>query len=430
VAREVSDADSDPGSATARDDSSAPASLPGPDSLATDRSFLDDALAAADAVGFVAVGGRFDADLRYLTRFGALTESSAYVRTAGTDVLCAPSGPAERVAERFDGRVATDRLGDPIGVRAAAALAELLGNEAGGTILVPATIPHDAAVYLERAGYELQSTAAVAAARATKAPDEIAAIRGVQRAAAAGLRRVERVLAAAENSETDGQRDQSSSLRWEDGPLTAERLRRAVNAELAACGVRSAGNTAISVGRDSSTGRPGPPADTNHAAAPQRSLRAGEPIRVTVAPRGPHGYHGALTRTFVVDSDGGWERRAHVAVDSALDAALSVIEPGATPATVAREADAELAAFGFGPTSAADGDSDGPLTSVYGVGLEQREAPTLDENTELEAGMVVAVAPGVCDAERGCIRLGDLVVVTDDGGDLLVDASRSFVPRK
>ena len=393
--------------------------IPGPS--ATDS--IDDAIATADAVGFVAVGGRFDPDLRYLTRFEGSERAYAVVRAAETSVLCAPPGYVARAERQFDGRVSTENLGDPPGERAAAVLDDLAGQRSPpATVLVPPTIPHDAAVYLERAGYELESTAVVTDARLTKSAAEIDAIGAVQRAASEAVRQTERALAAAEIGD--------DRVLTQDGhALTTERLCRAANAELAARGVTDADNTLVvgGPGESGGSGESGAPG-FGDAADSDNHIRAGDPVAIAVAPRGPHGYHGSLARTFVVDSDGGWERRAYVAVESALDAALAEIEAGAVAAAVGREAHAELAAFGFDP--GAEAGVDGPAAPGHGVGLSRRERPWLDADTELDVGNVVTVESRVADAKQGVIRLSALVTVTADGYDRLGDGAPSFSPRE
>ena len=390
-----------------------------PDPPETEYDGLDAAIDDAGAVGFVAVGGRFDPDLRYLTRFEGPGREYAFVRVPGKSVLCAPAGYVRAAEATFDGVVAADRVGDPVGERAAAILdaergAERAGSDAG-PVLVPPTIPHDAAVYLERGGYDLQSTTAGAEARVTKSDAEVGAIEAVQRAAAAAVRDAERLLATADVGADGG-------LRRDGRPLTAERLRRATNAELARRGVTDAGNTVVSAGEVTVGG------DAGRATRNDAPVRAGDPVAVAVAPRGPHGYYGSLARTVAVDSDGGWERRAYVAVESALDAALAEVEAGAVARAVRREADAELAAFGFDP----GGDSavDGPAVPGYGVGLSRRERPFLDADTELEPGHVIAIEPRVADTERGTVRLSALVVVTADGYERLGGSDSSFAPRR
>ncbi len=406
-----------------RDPSDAPDDAFSPDPPATDCAAIDVAIEDAGAVGFVAIGGRSDPDLRYLTGFEGPEREYAFVRVPGRSALCAPEGYVRSAEARFGGAVAADRIGDPPGERAAAVLdRERRGKPArsgDGTarVLVPATIPHDAAVYLERGGYDLRSTTAVAEARATKTAAEVDAVRAVQRAAAASVRETERLLATA----TVGD---DRTLRREGRPLTVERLRRATNAELARRGVTAADNTVVSAGTGGTeatgVGRAEPTGG-------DRRIRAGEPVAVVVAPRGPYGYHGSVARTAVVDSDGGWERRAYVAVESALDAALAEIEAGAVASGVGREVDAELAAFGFDPA----GDSSGNAVPApgYGVGLSRRERPSLRADAELKPGNVVVVEPRVGEPDRGTVRLSALVVVTADGYERLGDGDRSFVPR-
>lgn len=376
------------------------------DAPSTDLAPLDAAIDDADAVGFVAVGRGSDPALRYLTRVEIPDREYAFVRLSGRSVVCVPAGAVERVAASFDGSVAADRVADPAGERAAAVLDDRGGEESasGGAVLVPRTIPHDAAVHLERAGYELRSTAAVAEARAVKSGDEVDAIAAVQRAAAAGVHEAERLLATAAVGDDGG-------LRRDGEPLTAERLRRATNAELARRGVTDADSTVVNAG----------PEAADDGRNRRSRIRAGEPVAVAVAPRGPFGYHGAVARTVAVDSDGGWERRAYVAVESALDAALAEVEAGAVAGAVGREAHAELAAFGFDPATAS--------APGCGVGLSRREQPWLDAGAELDAGNVVAVEPRVADPEHGVVRLSALVVVTPEGYERLGDADASFAPR-
>lgn len=418
--------------------------------LRTDLNPVVRAVREAGAEAFVAVADRADRDLRYLTRSGrperpygvVVTPESA--ATPATATLLAPAR-SEATSRRFvdaatadgvsvdgasadattgaasaDGTsadafhdgivraVRTERAGEPVGNRAAAVLDERQPDES--ELLVPRSIPHDAAVYLERAGYALSSTPVVGETRAVKTPVEVDRIRRVQRAAAAGMARAETVLARSEprteadgSGETAGSPEDRGVLRWNGGTLTTERLRRAVNATLAGAGVSDADNTVIGAGRAAAARRAG-----------DGPIRAGETVVVDVAPRGPDGYHGGLTRTFVVDGDGGWARRAYVAVEAAREAALAEVEPGAPAATVHGEAAAELAAYGFDPDAAS-----GEAGFAHGVGMSRREPPSLPGDTALRAGHVLAVRPGVYDPAAGGVRVADVVVVREDGHEVL-----------
>ena len=66
----------------------------------------------------------------------------------------------------------------------------------------------------------------------------------------------------------------------------------------------------------------------------------------------------------------------------------------------------------------------------HGVGLEVHEAPALGRSgrAPLIAGDVVAIEPGTVDPEHGGMRVEDLVLVTEDGYELLTERSYDLVP--
>jgi len=379
-----------------------------PPAPGTEYGALADALADRDAVAFVHVGDRFDDDLRYLTRFGGPDRDYAFVYAAGTAVLCPPALFEAQADREFPGDdLRTEHTGDPAGERAAAAVADLAGE--AGTVLVPPGIPHDAAVFLQRAGYEPASTAAVADARAVKTAAEIDRIRRVQRATLRGLARAETVLAEATPDGDD--------LRWEGAPLSTERLRRQVDGVLASHGVDPAGNTVVGAG----------PTCVDLHFTGLDDVAPGETVLLDVSPRGPAGYYGDATRTFVVDGDGGWERRAHVAVERAREAALAELGPGVSAAAVQREAAAELRAHGFETGGTERGFVHG---LGHGVGVSLHEPPSFGGDAALEPGHVLTVEPGVYEPGVGGVRLEDVAVVTGDGYDLLGDLPLSLTPER
>lgn len=363
-------------------------------------------LADRDAEAFVHVGDRFDDDLRYLTRFSGSDRPYAIVvrRDREEPTLCAPRAFGKRARRAFPGRVvsAEEQAATTAGERAV----ELLD---GGRVLVPQHLPHDAALRLERAGCELESTDIVRRMRVRKSEGELERIRAVQAAAQEGMARAETVL-------TEATAERGRLVRNGER-LTTERLRREVNAELASEGVSDAHDTVIGAGETC----------TDLQFTGDVPIEAGETVLLDLSPRGPAGYYGALSRTFVVDSDGGWERRAYVAAERAQDAAFAVLSEGAgtVASSVHGEAAAEIAAYGFRP----DGEP-GLVHGVgHGVGVSLHESPSLRGETELEAGTVLVVESGVYDSQRGGVRLGDLVVVREDGFESLTDYPRSLVPR-
>ena len=62
------------------------------------------------------------------------------------------------------------------------------------------------------------------------------------------------------------------------------------------------------------------------------------------------------------------------------------------------------------------------------MGLEIHEYPRLywGNNVILEKGMVITVEPGIYIKDSGGIRIEDLVVVTDDGGEIITRISKDF----
>lgn len=366
--------------------------------LAADYGALDVLCAEADADAFVHVADRSDPTQLYLTRFHGPDRPYAFVYDPdegdgeGTATLCAPALFDDQAAREFAGeRVAGAPPGTTVTPESRAA--SLLDE--GARVAVPDTASARTVTRLAEAGLDPQTAdpAPIERARRRKTADEVARLRAVQRATRAGMRRAESVLAA---SEGDG-----DTLRYEGDPLTTERLRREVNARLAGEGVSAAGNTVIGAG--------GTCADLHFVG--DDAIRPDETVLLDISPRGPNGYYGDCTRTFVPGGAAGWERDVYDAVADALNAALDVLGEGAgvEGAAVSRAVEEALAAGGFGD-AAAPRMTHGP---GHGVGLSLHEAPTY--GGPLRAGDVVTIEPGLYDSARGGVRLEDVVLITENG---------------
>ena len=369
----------------------------------------------AGAVGFVHAGRQTDPILRYLIRVDAPDRETAvvFLPSDGTHepeaVYCVPTdvadeaAPFEQIAwgDDITRRVAGRNPATATGQQVRTVFSDRVGDP--GRLLVPRTVPHDTAVFLQQAGYELQSTPAVGTARTTKAPKERDCLRAVQEAAATGVARAETVLAASEPA--DG------GLIFDGRPLTAERLRRLINAELVSVGVEPAASTLIEAPTAAVDGLP-----------------ARKPIRIRVAPCGPHGHRGSLTRTVAVDSEGGWERRAFIAVEAGLAAAERQLEPGVDVSTVETEAIAEVGAYGFAVASDEEAMVARAVGVTHGVGLSTHEPPVRGSTSELSPGSVIAVETGVVDPDRGAVRLGTVFEVSEEGAETLVEYPFSLSP--
>ena len=102
-------------------------------------------------------------------------------------------------------------------------------------------------------------------------------------------------------------------------------------------------------------------------------------------------------------------------------AALDAVRPGPTGAEVDAVARDMIAEAGHGEHV---GHGLGP-----GVGVEVHEGPRLARTAkqELVAGNVVTVEPGIYLPGRGGVRIEDLVVVTDEGRDVLTSTTKELV---
>ncbi|WP_336035261.1 M24 family metallopeptidase [Halobacterium yunchengense] len=336
------------------------------------RGAFDGALADAGADAFVHAGPAGEPTVSHLA--GERLPCRAAVVYGGR-VAVVPERPLpDRVVVRGDVTV-LDSEPTP---------AERLPDLVGDSVLAPRTLPHDAALYLEHAGVEVASTGAHERARERKTDAELDAVRAAQAAAEDGMAAAAALLANA----------RGDPLADEHGEITAERVRRAANAAVAAAG-----------------------ADPETVVAAEGAIAASDAVPVRVTPRAD-GYSGWLARTFVADSDGGWERRATLAAEYAVDAAVDVVDVGeTTAAAAAEEATAELGSYGFPPTEGCGG--------VHGVGLERRERPGGDD--AIEAGAVLAVRADL-DAEQR-VWAADLAVATGEGVERVGSFPHSVVPK-
>jgi Xaa-Pro aminopeptidase len=150
------------------------------------------------------------------------------------------------------------------------------------------------------------------------------------------------------------------------------------------------------------------------ARAPRaRPIEAGDTVMMDIGAE-HRGYMSDVARTFVLGEPGDLQRRVWRTVQAAYDAVLSSAKPGVPCNQLHRVAQAEIEDAGFRLIHRIG----------HGVGLGTSfEWPSLDtEEALLEPGMTFCVEPGIYEPGAGAMKIEDMVVVTDDGCELLSTA--------
>ncbi|HMQ30928.1 MAG TPA: Xaa-Pro peptidase family protein [Chloroflexaceae bacterium] len=164
----------------------------------------------------------------------------------------------------------------------------------------------------------------------------------------------------------------------------------------------------------------GPNGAQPHATPGDEPLGAGRPIVIDMGAR-LGGYHADLTRTIVLGEPDARFGELYALVREAQARAVAGLRPGLP----AHEADAlardQIAAAGYGEQF---GHGLG-----HGVGLNIHEGPSLRRSATgtsapLRPGMVTSVEPGVYLEGWGGIRIEDLVLITEDGCEVLSRAPK------
>lgn len=157
-----------------------------------------------------------------------------------------------------------------------------------------------------------------------------------------------------------------------------------------------------------------------HGAPSDYALQDGDIVRFDLGAV-YQGYPGDFARTFVVGETPDAQDATHYrAVEAAVRAGIDAVKPGVTSGEV------------FAAQMEAGRAIDPDLTrehSGHGVGLEIHEEPMIyaDSDFVLEPGMVVMIENGRYIKGRGGYQLEDLVLVTEDGCEVLTDVPRDLV---
>jgi len=281
---------------------------------------------------------------------------------------------------------------------------------------VPATFPLELGDHLRANGIEVSADREqFVSRRRVKTEAELAGIRRAQRAAEAGMTAARDLLRRAERD--------NGSLVLDGETLTCERVKLAVEQAFMANGA-FADEFIVSHGAQTAVGH-----DMGSGA-----ISPDEPVCLDLFPRDrDSGCFADMTRTFVVGEPSEELREFHTLCREALDRSVAAVEPGIAGSELNRICCEVFEEHGF-PTllSKQPGEvlKDGFYHSLgHGVGLEVHEQPTLGRGPgELVAGDVIAVEPGLYRNGYGGCRLEDIVLVTENGAEVLTEYPYDLKP--
>lgn len=244
--------------------------------------------------------------------------------------------------------------------------------------------------------------------REIKTEAEIECLREANAAAAAGHAAARRVL----RESTIGK---DGVLRWKRKVLTSEILRVQIDAGCLAKGALNV-HPAIAAGGDQ-----GVDCHCNGFGP----LRANELIVVDIFPRvGTTGYFGDMTRTYLKGTASPEQKALYNAVRKAQRLALTEIKAGVDSQKPWKTVVKFFKDAGY-KTVSEKGTYEGFFHGLgHGLGLDVHEAPNMGrrKGKKLKAGQVVTVEPGLYYKGLGGVRIEDVVVVTEDGNEMISKA--------
>src|SRR5256885_5276422 len=251
--------------------------------------------------------------------------------------------------------------------------------------------------------------------RRSKNETEIAGIRRAQRACEAALDAARVLLRDA--------RPNGAGLEVDGKPLTCERIKRVIDDVFADHEVDGSDmivshGAQTAVGHNSGSGQIAP----------------NEPIVFDLFPRDKAtGCYADMTRTYVVGKPSEELEQWYGLVKEALDSSTAGVKPGVNGRTLFQQVCDIFHNAGYKTQlNKEPGEvlEDGFFHSLgHGVGLEVHELPSMGRSgQDLVPGDVITIEPGLYRSGYGGLRLEDIVLVTEDGYEVLTQYPYELEP--
>jgi Xaa-Pro aminopeptidase len=345
----------------------------------------------------------------------AIGDPFLYLESNGTRAVTASALERPRLEEAggveligleelgWDELIASGRPRWDIEFEVAARAVERLGLKEAS---VPAEFPVGLADRLRERGIEVHADHdEFAGRRRVKSAAELAGVRRAQAAADAAMARAAELLRGG-------------------GSLTSESVRNEMIAVCRSHGATLPADVIVASGAAGAVGHdPG-----------SGPLREGEPIIIDIWPIDDESAcYADMTRTFVIGDVPEELAEWHRLTEEALELTRTAVRPGAHGREIYDIACEVYENAGI-PTQRTKSEGevlrDGFFHGLgHGVGLDVHEEPGLGRSgDELVAGDVITLEPGTYRQGYGGVRLEDLVLVTEDGGETLTDFPYGLTP--
>lgn len=164
----------------------------------------------------------------------------------------------------------------------------------------------------------------------------------------------------------------------------------------------------------------GPHAADPHHAPDDTRLKSGDAVVIDIGGVYRH-YCSDITRTFFFGPPCAEAKRIYELVLAANRAAVGMIKPGVNLSDIDRAARSVIARGGYGEFF--------NHRTGHNIGIEDHEYPSVAESCRLtaQAGMVFSIEPGIYIPGKYGVRIEDLIIVTDDGVEVMNKCPREMM---